>query len=168
MHLDKGRESSKANLWVERDQKAWIMFLIVWMFVWRVPASVLWLQDIQQELLDVAGGELVDVLGWHVSRPDLQLMFHGLDNPSGDPVHTHGWHPHNWALYSSPGGGHIVWTRMNVFKIVFWWFKMPHCIYALNPSCNIVFRFSYQYFLTKLEKCVQFLELVSIRCRAHP
>ncbi len=51
---------------------------------------MLWLQDIQQELLDVAGGELVDVLGWHVSRPDLQLMFHGLDNPSGDPVHTHG------------------------------------------------------------------------------
>lgn len=50
---------------------------------------MLWLQDIQQELLDVAGGELVDVLGWHVSRPDLQLMFHGLDNPSGDPVHTH-------------------------------------------------------------------------------
>lgn len=31
----------------------------------------------------------MDVLGWHVSRPDLQLMFHGLDNPSGDPWCTH-------------------------------------------------------------------------------
>lgn len=49
----------------------------------------MWLQDVQQELLDVAGGQLVDVLGGHVSRPDLQLMFHGLDNPSGDPQYTY-------------------------------------------------------------------------------
>lgn len=46
---------------------------------------VLWLQDVQQQLLDVAGGELVDVLGRHVSCTDLQLVLHGLDDPSGDP-----------------------------------------------------------------------------------
>lgn len=46
---------------------------------------VLWLQDVQQELLDVAGGELVDVLRRHVSCTDLQLVLHGLDDPPGDP-----------------------------------------------------------------------------------
>lgn len=46
------------------------------------PASVLRLQHVQQKLLDVAGGELVDVLGWHVSCHDLQFMFHSLDDPS--------------------------------------------------------------------------------------
>lgn len=49
-----------------------------------VPASVLWLQDVQQELLDVTGGELVDVPWRHVSSSNLQLMFHGLDNPAKD------------------------------------------------------------------------------------
>ncbi len=57
----------------------------------KIPAGVLRLQDVEQQLLDVAGGELVDVLGRQVSCTDLQLMFHGLDNPSGDPrcTHTH-------------------------------------------------------------------------------
>lgn len=55
----------------------------------RIPASVLRLQHVQQKLLDVARGELVDVLGWHVSCHDLQFMFHSLDNPSGSPHNTH-------------------------------------------------------------------------------
>lgn len=42
------------------------------------------LQDVQQELLDVTWGELVDVLRWQVSRADLQLMFHRLDDPTGN------------------------------------------------------------------------------------
>lgn len=58
----------------------------MWLFV---PAGVLRLQDVQQQLLDVAGGQLVDVLGGHVSCPDLQFMFHGLDDPPGDEQHTH-------------------------------------------------------------------------------
>lgn len=58
------------------------------MCICRVPASVLRLQDVEQELLDVTRRELVDILWWHVSCPDLQLMFHGLDNPSGDPQCT--------------------------------------------------------------------------------
>lgn len=48
----------------------------------RVPAGVLRLEDVQEELLDVAGRELVDVLWWHVSSADLQLVLHGLHNPS--------------------------------------------------------------------------------------
>jgi len=55
----------------------------------RVPAGVLRLQDVQQELLDVAGGELVDVLRCHVSSSDLQLMLHGLNDPSGNSHEPH-------------------------------------------------------------------------------
>lgn len=74
-----------------------------------VPAGVLWLQDVQQELLDVAGGQLVDVLRWHVSRPDLQLVFHGLDNPSGDPQGTHtNTHAHTVnAHWTKPNTAHM-------------------------------------------------------------
>lgn len=45
------------------------------------PASLLRLEDIQQELFDITRGHLVDVLRWHFPSTNLQLMFHSLNNP---------------------------------------------------------------------------------------
>ena len=62
-----------------------------------LPAGVLGLQDIQQQLLDVAWRQLVDVLGGHVPSPNLQLVLHGLDDPpasaGGDAfsIYSGGW-----------------------------------------------------------------------------
>ena len=55
-----------------------------------VPPCLLRLQDIQQQLFDVAGGHLVDVLGGHVPCSDLQLVLHGLDDPT-DARNTHSY-----------------------------------------------------------------------------
>lgn len=55
-----------------------------WLCAAGLPASVLGLQDIQQQLLDVTWRKLVDVLWGHVPSPNFQFMFHGLDNPPGN------------------------------------------------------------------------------------
>ena len=49
-----------------------------------VPAADLRLQYVQQQLLDVAGGQLVHILGRQFPRTDLQLVLHGLEDPAGD------------------------------------------------------------------------------------
>lgn len=46
-----------------------------------LPALLLGLQNVQQELLHFARGHLVQVLGRHVPSTDLQLVLHRVDNP---------------------------------------------------------------------------------------
>lgn len=53
-----------------------------------LPAGLLGLEDVEQQLLDVAGGQLVDVLGGHVPGTDLQLVFHSLDDPPEPKTHS--------------------------------------------------------------------------------
>ena len=48
-----------------------------------LPSSVLGLEHLQEQLFDVAGGHLVDVLDRHVTGTDLQLVLHGLNDPPG-------------------------------------------------------------------------------------
>lgn len=46
-----------------------------------LPARLLRLQNVQQELLHLARGQLVQVLGRQVPSTDLQLVLHRVDNP---------------------------------------------------------------------------------------
>ena len=56
--------------------------VVVCSLVLQVPAAELGLQDVQQQLLDVARGQLVDVPGRQLPRTDLQLVLHGLEDPA--------------------------------------------------------------------------------------
>lgn len=47
-----------------------------------LPARLLRLQNVQQKLLHLTGGHLVQVLGWHIPSTDFQFILHGMDDPS--------------------------------------------------------------------------------------
>jgi len=47
-----------------------------------LPPLLLWLKNIQQELLHFTRGHLVQVLGWHIPSTEFQFILHGMDNPS--------------------------------------------------------------------------------------
>lgn len=97
--LNSGKTWRQSPVCSKRGNKVWALFkddrserthvLTGWLCAAGVPARVLGLQDIQQQLLDVTGRQLVDVLWGHVPSPNFQFMFHGLDDPPESTRRAH-------------------------------------------------------------------------------